>query len=121
MSCKLYLHLSCIKKKVFCREKDLEIITLSVKITFFFHNFYYILPFRNMTIRINHAFLVLFCMVLQLCLSNKESEPSLVAINLLNEGTLSCFVLLNVQVLVNVYMYITCNNGHPNMALRVSS
>lgn len=47
------------EEKVFCREKDLEIITLSMKITFFFNNFYYVLPFRNMTIRINHAFLVL--------------------------------------------------------------
>jgi len=59
--------------------------------------------------------------VLQLCLSSKELEPSLVAMNLLNEGTLSCFVCLNSEVLVNVYMCITCNNGHPNMVLRVGS
>lgn len=112
-----FIYTHHISRKSFL-QRGLRNYTLSMKITFFFHNFYYILHSRNTTIELT---ILSWSQVLQLCLSSRELEPSLVAMNLLKEGTLSCFVLLNVEVLVNVYMYITCNNGHPNMALCVCS
>lgn len=66
-------------------------ITLSLKITFF-HNFYYILPSGYITLELG---IFPWSWVLQFCLSTKELKPSLVAMNLLNEGALSSFVPLN--------------------------
>lgn len=85
------------QEEAFCREENFEIITLSMKITFLFYNFYCALPSRNTATSPSCSW------VLQLCLPAEEAcQPGVCS----RRAFLSCFVLLNLEVLANIYMHI---------------